>query len=35
MSFGSKLRSLREEKEWTQAYVGKAVGVSDRVIGYY
>lgn len=35
MSFGSRLRNLRDEKEWTQAYVGKAVGVSDRVIGYY
>ena len=23
------------EKEWTQSYVGKQIGVSDRVLGYY
>ena len=35
MSFGTRLKKLRLEKEWTQAYVGEKVGVSDRVIGYY
>jgi transcriptional regulator with XRE-family HTH domain len=35
MSFGTRLKRLRLEREWTQAYVGEKVGVSDRVIGYY
>lgn len=35
MTFGSRLKKLRLENNWTQAYVGNAVGVSDRVVGYY
>ncbi len=35
MTFGDRLRKLRLEKDWTQAYVGKQIGVSDRVVGYY
>ena len=35
MTFGDRIKNLRLEKEWTQAYVGKQIGVSDRVIGYY
>ena len=35
MTFGDRLRRLRMEREWTQAYVGKQIGVSDRVVGYY
>lgn len=35
MTFGQKIKKLRMEKEWTQSYVGKQIGVSDRVLGYY
>jgi repressor LexA len=35
MTFGQKIKKLRLEKEWTQSYVGKQIGVSDRVLGYY
>ena len=35
MTFGDRLKRLRLEREWTQAYVGKQIGVSDRVVGYY
>lgn len=35
MSFGDRLRMLREDKDVTQKELGNAVGVSDRVIGYY
>ena len=35
MTFGDRLKRLRLEREWTQAYVGEQIGVSDRVVGYY
>ena len=35
MLFGDRLKILREEKEVTQKELGRAIGVSDRVIGYY
>lgn len=35
MTFGQRIKRLRMEREWTQAYVGKQIGVSDRVLGYY
>jgi transcriptional regulator with XRE-family HTH domain len=35
MLFGDRLRKLREEKGMTQAELGKLIGVSDRVLGYY
>ncbi len=35
MTFGDRLRKLRLENDWTQAYVGEKIGVSDRVVGYY
>lgn len=35
MFFGDRLKVLREEKKLTQAEIGKAVGISGRVIGYY
>ncbi|WP_350342375.1 helix-turn-helix domain-containing protein [Proteinivorax tanatarense] len=35
MTFGDKLRKLREAKGLTQAELGKLIGVSDRVLGYY
>lgn len=33
--FGARLAELRQEKGWTQAELGRAVGVSNRVIHYY
>lgn len=35
MPFGEKLKKLRIEKNMTQKELGKIIGVSDRVIGYY
>ena len=35
MLFGDRLKKLREDKGLTQAELGKLIGVSDRVIGYY
>lgn len=35
MLFGDRLKMLREDKDITQKELGAAVGVSDRVIGYY
>lgn len=35
MTFGQRIKRLRMEREWTQSYVGKQIGVSDRVLGYY
>ena len=35
MLFGDRLRNLREDAKMTQTQLGKLVGVSDRVIGYY
>lgn len=34
-AFGERLRKLREEKGLTQAELGRLIGVSDRVVGYY
>ena len=33
--FGKRLAALREERALTQAELGEAVGVSQRVIAYY
>lgn len=35
MLFGDRLKRLREDAKMSQAQLGKLVGVSDRVIGYY
>ncbi len=35
MLFGDRLKKLREDKGLIQAELGKLIGVSDRVIGYY
>jgi transcriptional regulator with XRE-family HTH domain len=35
MLFGEKLRAMRENANLTQAELGKLIGVSDRVVGYY
>lgn len=35
MQFGDRVKQLRESVGMTQAELGKKVGVSDRVIGYY
>lgn len=35
MLFGDRLRVLREEAGYTQADLGKLIGASDRVVGYY
>ena len=35
MLFGDRIRQLRENANLTQAELGKLVGVSDRVLGYY
>ncbi len=35
MLFGDRLRKLREDAGMTQVELGKKVGVSERVIGYY
>lgn len=35
MLFGDRLKQLREDKGLIQAELGKLIGVSDRVIGYY
>lgn len=35
MLFGDKVKRLRENAGMTQAELGKLVGVSDRVLGYY
>ena len=35
MLFGDRLRKLREQAGMTQADLGKLIGVSDRVVGYY
>jgi len=35
MLFGDRLRKLREDKGLTQAELGKSIGVSGRVVGYY
>lgn len=35
MTFGERLKKLRTGKGITQEKLGKIIGVSDRVIGYY
>jgi len=35
MLFGDRLKKLREDKGLIQVELGKLIGVSDRVIGYY
>jgi transcriptional regulator with XRE-family HTH domain len=35
MLFGERLRKMREDAGLTQAELGKQIGVSDRVVGYY
>ncbi len=35
MSFGERLKNLRQEKEVTQAVVGKVINIGARMIGYY
>lgn len=35
MLFGDRLRKLREASGMTQGELGKLIGVSDRVVGYY
>lgn len=35
MLFGERLRKMREDAGLTQAELGKRIGVSDRVLGYY
>ncbi|MDA8226879.1 MAG: helix-turn-helix domain-containing protein [Desulfitobacterium hafniense] len=35
MLFGDRLRTMREGKGLTQDELGKLIGVSDRVVGYY
>lgn len=35
MLFGDRLKKLREDRGLIQAELGKLIGVSDRVIGYY
>lgn len=35
MLFGDRLKKLREDKGLIQAELGKLIGVSDRVVGYY
>lgn len=35
MLFGDRVRQLREQSGLTQAELGKIIGVSDRVLGYY
>jgi transcriptional regulator with XRE-family HTH domain len=35
MLFGDRIKQLRENAGITQAELGKLIGVSDRVLGYY
>ena len=35
MLFGDRLRKLREDTGMTQVDLGKKIGISERVIGYY
>ena len=30
-----RLRDLREDKDWSQAYVGKQINISQRTYAYY
>ncbi|AWI06749.1 helix-turn-helix domain-containing protein [Clostridium drakei] len=35
MSFGERLKELRQEKKITQANIGELLGVTERMISYY
>ena len=35
MTFGARLRKLREQKRWTQQQLAEKTGISPRVLGYY
>ncbi len=35
MLFGDRVKQLRQNADMTQAELGKLIGVSDRVLGYY
>lgn len=35
MSFGSNLKRIRKEKNWSQTKLSKASGVSQQLIGMY
>lgn len=35
ISFGERLKMLRQEKEVTQAEIGKLIGVSSRMVSFY
>ena len=35
VSFPERLKQLRDEKEWTQEYLGKLLGFSDATINRY
>ena len=35
MSFGSRLRLLREERNITQKQLGSIIGVSPRMVSFY
>lgn len=35
MLFGARIKQLRDNAGMTQAELGKLIGVSDRVLGYY
>lgn len=35
MSFGERLKKLRQEKEITQAVLGEIIGVSSRMVSFY
>lgn len=35
MTFGKKIKMLRNEKQITQKELGEIIGVSERVVGYY
>lgn len=35
VELGTKLRELRQERQWTQGYVAKRIGVTSSVISAY
>lgn len=35
MTFGERLRKLREQNHWTQQQLSEKTGISPRVLGYY
>ena len=34
LSFGEKVRNLREDKDWNQTQLGNAVGMTQRKLSY-